>query len=189
MMHSKSIFTIKLALLSVLLAHADAGHSTPRPRDVFYLNCGGAPHWNYVSDMSWYRPSWVKLYGNTRTYEEKQHKIQNYGVNQQYLFGSERYAVKPNSFSYKITGLKSGEWGCTLAFAETYWSRPGQRVFYAEVNGNKKKVDILQTTAKYNPHYVYFYNINVYKSGEMHIKFYRGNNDPTISAIQCFYYY
>lgn len=184
--HSKSILPIKLILLGVLFAHADAGHATSR--DVFYLNCGGAPHWNYESDLSWYRPSWVKLYGDTKTYEEKQHKIQNHPVNEQYLFGSERYAVKPNSFSYKITGLKSGQWGCTLSFAETYWSSAGQRVFYVEVNGDKQKVDILRYTAKYNPHYVYFYNINVY-NGEMRIKLKRGNNDPTISAIQCFYYY
>ena len=126
------------------------------------------------------------MYGDTKTYEDKKHKIEGYGYLWQYILGTERYAVNPNSFSYKIDGLKSGYWSCTLSFAETYWSSPGQRIFKIEVNGQYRTVDILKYADKYNSHYEYFNHI--YVDEYIKIKFHRKKNDPTISAIQCYRY-
>lgn len=101
-----------------------------------------------------------------------------------YLYQSERFSVG-TAFQYLFGSIANGAYNVRLKFAETYFTRPGQRVFNVNINGNPAltNFDIVAAAGGSNTAIDTIHSVNV-TNGQITIQFVPVVSNPKISAIE-----
>ena len=104
------------------------------------------------------------------------------GANDPALYQTERYG---KDFTYRLK-VPKGRYRLTLRFAETYWKKPGERVFSVYVNGHKvvEKLDLIQTAGFAKAYDKQFWGLDPTAQGEIVVRFAADVENAKVCAIE-----
>lgn len=152
---------------------------TPTPSTDIGVNAGGAAYTDgsgfvWQADRAWTAGSWGYFGG-----QASQAVVPIAGTADQPLYQSERFSMTEYRFA-----VPNGVYSVTLKFAETYASRPLQRLFSVALQGNPVLTDLdLFAAAGQNSAYDRTFTANVV-NGQIYITFSASAGQAKINAIR-----
>ncbi|HEY4033732.1 MAG TPA: thaumatin family protein [Ktedonobacteraceae bacterium] len=179
---SRVFFTVAIMFAGVLFGGISASHylttqASPQVNTV-QINTGGGANSPFAADE----------YGNGGIASKTKAAIDASGVSNpapQGVYQTYRYG----NFSYSIPNLvPNASYTVHLDFAETYWTKAGQRIFNVKLNGQQvlSNFDILAAVGRANKAIVKQFSATADPTGKITIQFIRIKDNALVNGIEVF---